>query len=178
MSGLIKYLESSGFANLTIPNAVMILFGILFIYLAVTKGWEPLLLVPIGFGMIVGNIPFPLGSKIGVFESGSFLNYVYLGVKNGIFPPLIFLGIGAMTDFSAMLANPKLILLGAAAQAGIFLTLLGSLCIGFTLKEAASIGIIGGADGPYHYIFDIEPSSSSTRSDGPSQAILTWLWCL
>lgn len=141
----------------------MLVIGCVFIYLAIKKDYEPLLLVPIGFGILLGNVPFPAGLKIGIYESGSVLNYLYFGVTAGIYPPLIFLGIGAMTDFSCLLARPKLILLGAAAQVGIFATLLGSLYIGAKfqilglgsladstqlMKSAAAIGIIGGADGP------------------------------
>jgi oxaloacetate decarboxylase beta subunit len=126
----------------------MILIGIIFIYLAVVKDYEPLLLIPIGLGIIVGNIPPIKGMILGVYDKGSVLYYLYFGVTKGIYPPLIFLGIGAMTDFSTMLSNPKLILLGAAAQIGIFLTFLGSLYLGFTPAQAGSIGIIGGADGP------------------------------
>jgi len=148
MQGIAEYLSSTGFASGSLLNVIMIAVGILFVVLAIVKGWEPLLLVPIGFGMVVGNIPFPLGQDIGIYEPGSYLNTISQGGKHGIFPPLIFLGLGAMTDFSALLANPKLILLGAAAQTGIFATLLASLALGFTLQEAASIGIIGGADGP------------------------------
>jgi len=126
----------------------MLLVGGLFIYLAITKDYEPLLLVPIGFGILVGNIPFAPGMRLGVYEEGSVLSILYQGVSQGWYPPLIFLGLGAMTDFSSMLSNPKLILLGAAAQIGIFVTLIGSVFMGFTLNEAAAIGIIGGADGP------------------------------
>ncbi|MCK5405305.1 MAG: sodium ion-translocating decarboxylase subunit beta, partial [Desulfobulbaceae bacterium] len=126
----------------------MILIGILFIYLAITKDYEPLLLVPIGLGILVGNIPPIEGMALGVYDEGSILSYLYFGVSKGIYPPLIFLGIGAMTDFSTMLSNPKLILLGAAAQIGIFLTFLGSLYLGFSPEQAGAIGIIGGADGP------------------------------
>jgi sodium ion-translocating decarboxylase beta subunit len=148
MNAILTYLQSTGFAGLSWGNALMGAVGILLIILAIRKNWEPLLLVPIGFGVIVGNIPVGMLEGVSVFEDGSFLNTIYMGVKQGIFPPLIFLGLGAMTDFSAMLAKPKLILLGAAAQAGIFLTMLGALALGFPLNEAASIGIIGGADGP------------------------------
>jgi carboxybiotin decarboxylase len=148
MSAIIEFIGRTGFFNMSLGSATMIVIGIILITLAITKNWEPLLLIPIGFGVIVGNIPFTPGQMIGVYEQGSYLNIIYQGVKQGIFPPLIFLGLGAMTDFSAMLANPKLILLGAAAQAGIFITILGALALGFTLPEAASIGIIGGADGP------------------------------
>ena len=133
---------------MTWGNAIMILVGLVFIYLAITKEFEPLLLVPIGMGAIVGNIPSVESMALGVYDEGSVLQYIYFGVSNGIYPPLIFLGIGAMTDFSTMLSNPKLILLGAAAQIGIFLTLLGALFLGFTGAEAGAIGIIGGADGP------------------------------
>ncbi|MCB2181426.1 MAG: sodium ion-translocating decarboxylase subunit beta [Desulfobulbaceae bacterium] len=126
----------------------MILVGVVFIYLAVVKDYEPLLLVPIGFGVIVGNIPPIAGMPLDIYSEGSVLRYLYFGVTKGIYPPLIFLGIGAMTDFSTLLSNPKLILLGAAAQIGVFLTFLGSLCLGFTTQQAGAIGIIGGADGP------------------------------
>jgi len=148
MDILKEFLGTTGFSQMSLGNVIMIIIGIAFISLAVLKHYEPLLLVPIGFGIIVGNMPSIASMTIGVYDDGSVLNYIYFGVKQGIFPPLIFLGIGAMTDFSTMLSRPKLILLGAAAQIGIFLTLVGALFIGFTPKEAASIGIIGGADGP------------------------------
>ncbi|MCB2205228.1 sodium ion-translocating decarboxylase subunit beta [bacterium] len=150
MDGFFHFLSYSGFANLTIGHVVMLAVGLFFIYIAIKKDYEPLLLVPIGFGIILGNIPFleNVGLQIGIYEEGSVLNYLYYGVVKGIYPPLIFLGIGAMTDFSAMLSNPKLVLLGAAAQIGIFLTLLGALALGFDPLEAGAIGIIGGADGP------------------------------
>jgi sodium ion-translocating decarboxylase beta subunit len=143
-----NFLHNTGFAHLEIGNVAMILIGIIFIYLAVAKDYEPLLLIPIGLGIIVGNVPPIKGMLLGVYDNGSVLYYLYFGVTKGIYPPLIFLGIGAMTDFSTMLSNPKLILLGAAAQIGIFLTFMGSLYLGFTPAQAASIGIIGGADGP------------------------------
>jgi carboxybiotin decarboxylase len=142
------FLNNSGFANLEWGNLMMILIGVIFIYLAISKDYEPLLLVPIGFGILVGNIPPITGMALSVYDSGSALSYLYFGVVKGIYPPLIFLGIGAMTDFSAMLSNPKLILLGAAAQLGIFITLLGALLLGFSAAQAGAIGIIGGADGP------------------------------
>jgi oxaloacetate decarboxylase beta subunit len=150
MEGLFHFLSYSGFANVTVGHLIMIVVGLFFIYIAITKDYEPLLLVPIGFGILIGNIPFieNVGLQIGIYEQGSVMNYLYYGVVKGIYPPLIFLGIGAMTDFSAMLSNPKLVLLGAAAQVGIFLTLLGALALGFSPDEAAAIGIIGGADGP------------------------------
>lgn len=150
METLINFFNYTGFANITFGHIVMIGVGLLFIYLAITKEYEPLLLIPIGFGIIVGNIPFleNAGLGIGIYEQGSTLNYLYFGVLKGIYPPLIFLGIGAMTDFSTLLSNPKLILLGAAAQIGIFITFIGAIALGFTPNEAASIGIIGGADGP------------------------------
>jgi oxaloacetate decarboxylase beta subunit len=143
-----NFLHNTGFAHLALGNVAMILIGIVFIYLAVAKDYEPLLLIPIGLGVIVGNIPPIKGMILSVYDQGSVLYYLYFGVTKGIYPPLIFLGIGAMTDFSTMLSNPKLILLGAAAQIGIFLTFLGSLYLGFTPAQAGSIGIIGGADGP------------------------------
>jgi carboxybiotin decarboxylase len=150
MEGLLHFLSYSGFANVTIGHLIMIAAGLFFIYIAITKDYEPLLLVPIGFGILIGNIPFleNVGLQIGIYEDGSVMNYLYYGVVKGIYPPLIFLGIGAMTDFSAMLSNPKLVLLGAAAQVGIFLTLMGALALGFSPQEAGAIGIIGGADGP------------------------------
>ncbi len=150
MEGFFHFLSYSGFANVTIGHIVMIAAGLFFIYIAIKKDYEPLLLVPIGFGILIGNIPFleNVGLQIGIYEQGSVMNYLYYGVVKGIYPPLIFLGIGAMTDFSAMLSNPKLVILGAASQVGIFLTLLGALALGFSPQEAGAIGIIGGADGP------------------------------
>ena len=148
MQEFLQVLNTTGFINFSWGNVVMILAGIVFIYLAIVKGFEPRLLVPIGFGMVVGNIPGLLEQGLGVVIEGSVLNYLYCGVNKGIYPSLIFLGIGAMTDFSTLIANPKLILLGAAAQVGIFGTFLGALLLGFNVLEAASIGIIGGADGP------------------------------
>jgi oxaloacetate decarboxylase beta subunit len=128
----------------------MILIGLVFIYLAISKEYEPLLLIPIGFGILVGNIPFNEAAnlQVGIYEEGSVLNILYQGVVQGWYPPLIFLGIGAMTDFSALIANPKLILIGAAAQFGIFGAYIIALQLGFAPNEAGAIGIIGGADGP------------------------------
>ena len=142
--------EYTGFGNVEIGNVIMTIVGCLFIYLAIAKHFEPMLLVPIGFGILVGNIPFPLdaGLRIGIYEEGSVLNILYSGVKQGWYPPLIFLGIGAMTDFSALIANPKMVLVGAAAQFGIFGAYMLSLALGFSPQEAGAIGIIGGADGP------------------------------
>ena len=148
MDILFQFLQSGALGNMTWGNLIMIIVGCVFIYLAIAKDFEPLLLVPIGFGMLIGNIPFSWGMNIGIYEEGSVLNILYSGVTQGYYPPLIFLGIGAMTDFSAMLSNPRLILLGAAAQAGIFITFLGANFMGFSIQEAAAIGIIGGADGP------------------------------
>ncbi len=145
---LAVFFNNSGFVHLSWGNLVMILTGIIFIFLAVVKDYEPLLLIPIGFGILIGNIPPITGMPLGIYDKGSVFSYLYFGVMKGVYPPLIFLGIGAMTDFSTMLSNPKLILLGAAAQIGVFLTFLGSLALGFTLKESGAIGIIGGADGP------------------------------
>ena len=162
MDLILDYLNNTGFTLFTIPNLIMIIIGLIFIYLGIARGFEPLLLVPIGFGVVVGNIPFPPGLELGIYEEGSVLNYLYFGVVRGIYPPLIFLGIGAMTDFSALVVQPKLILLGAAAQIGVFITFLGVLFLGenFGLglsdpenprrlfQAAGSIAIIGGADGP------------------------------
>lgn len=145
---LAQFLQFTAFANVTMGHLIMICVGLVFIYLAIAKEFEPMLLIPIGFGMIVGNIAFAPGYKIGVYESGSVLNYLYFGVQQGIYPPLIFLGIGAMTDFSALISNPKLILIGAAAQFGIFAAYCIALGLGFSPNEAGAIGIIGGADGP------------------------------
>ncbi len=148
MEILTDFFETTGFLTLEPGNVIMILIGIVFIFLAITKDYEPLLLVPIGMGAIVGNIPAAAGMSMGVYDSGSVLYYLYFGVDQGVYPPLIFLGIGAMTDFSTMLSNPKLVLLGAAAQIGVFLTFLGALWLGFSPQQAGAIGIIGGADGP------------------------------
>ncbi|HJP19771.1 MAG TPA: sodium ion-translocating decarboxylase subunit beta, partial [Nitrospinota bacterium] len=117
-----SFLTTTAMSTMTWGNAMMIVIGIIFIMLAIVKDYEPLLLLPIGFGVVVGNIPFVQGMSLSVYDEGSVLSYIYLGVSHGVYPPLIFLGIGAMTDFSTMLSNPKLVLLGAAAQIGIFLT--------------------------------------------------------
>ncbi len=151
--GLLNYLRNTGFLLLEPGNVVMILIGLAMMYLAIRKDYEPLLLVPIGFGIVAGNMPYnpdlmPIGYLDVLGGQQSVFRLFYFGVSSGLFPPLIFLGIGAMTDFSALLSNPKLLLLGAAAQIGIFVTLMGSLLLGFDLRQAASIGIIGGADGP------------------------------
>lgn len=138
----------TGFANCELTNIVMLLVGCFFVYLAIKKNFEPLLLVPIGFGMLIGNIPFQPGMEIGIYEEGSVLNILYNGVEKGWYPPLIFLGIGAMTDFGALLANPKLMLIGAAAQFGIFGVYMLALLCGFDPLSAGCVAIIGGADGP------------------------------
>ena len=145
---LSQFMTYTGFANCSISHIIMILIGLFFIYLAVTKDWEPMLLVPIGFGIVIGNIPLFPGLQVGVYEEGSVLNILYQGVRQGFYPPLIFLGIGAMTDFSALISNPKLLLIGAAAQFGIFGAYAIALAMGFAPNEAGAIGIIGGADGP------------------------------
>ncbi|MGV8094831.1 MAG: sodium ion-translocating decarboxylase subunit beta [Mangrovibacterium sp.] len=147
-SHITEFLNSTAYANLTMGHVIMIVFGLCLIYLAITKEFEPMLLIPIGFGILIGNIAFVPGNEIGIYESGSVLNYLYFGVIKGIYPPLIFLGIGAMTDFSALISNPKLILIGAAAQLGIFGAYCLALAFGYTPTEAGAIGIIGGADGP------------------------------
>lgn len=145
-----EFLTYTGFENATPGNIIMILVGALFIYLAIKKDFEPLLLVPIGLGIILGNIPFKAdaGLEIGLYEDNSVLNIFYQGVRQGWYPPLVFLGIGAMTDFSSLIANPKLILIGAAAQFGIFGAYMVALAMGFEPNQAAGIAIIGGADGP------------------------------
>ena len=146
--GLGSFFSFTGIAGFTYKHLVMILVGVTFILLGVFKEYEPLLLIPIGFGIIIGNIPFKEGYQIGIYESGSVLNYLYFGVVKGFYPPLIFLGIGAMTDFTNLIANPKLVLIGAAAQFGIFGAYMVALAAGFSPSEAGAIGIIGGADGP------------------------------
>ena len=148
VENLAQFWQYTGFANATWQHLVMILIGLTFIVLGIVKEWEPLLLIPIGFGMIIGNIPLLEGLKVSIYEDNSVLNILYHGVQNGWYPPLIFLGIGAMTDFSALLSNPKLMLIGAAAQVGIFAAYMGALQLGFMPNEAGAIGIIGGADGP------------------------------
>ena len=132
----------SGFSALTGGHVIMICVGLLLLYMAIAKGFEPLLLSPIAFGCILANIP-----KNG-FEAPGVMSVIMYGIHHEVFPPLIFLGVGAMTDFGPLLANPKTLLLGAAAQAGVFVALLGAMLLGFSVQEAAAIGIIGGADGP------------------------------
>ena len=148
IDSLVQFWQYTGFANMTVSHIIMICIGIIFITLGIVKEWEPLLLVPIGFGIIIGNIPMFPGLNIGVYEDGSVLNTLYQGVRMGWYPPLIFLGIGAMTDFSALISQPRLMLIGAAAQIGIFGAYLLSIAFGFAPNEAGAIGIIGGADGP------------------------------
>lgn len=145
---LIQFISNTGFYLADYRQLIMIVVGCIFIYLGIAKQYEPLLLIPIGFGVLVGNIPFFKGFGLGIYEDNSVLHYMYFGVTTGIYPSLVFLGLGAMTDFSSLLARPKLMLLGAAAQIGVFFTLLGALALGFKPNEAASIAIIGGADGP------------------------------
>ena len=132
----------SGFSALTGGHVIMIVVGLVLLYMAIGKGFEPLLLSPIAFGCILANIP-----KNG-FEEPGVMSVIMYGIHHEVFPPLIFLGVGAMTDFGPLLANPKTLLLGAAAQGGVFVALLGAMLLGFTVQEAAAIGIIGGADGP------------------------------
>ncbi len=147
---LLDFWNFTGYANATVGHWVMLAVGLFFIYLAVSREFEPMLLIPIGFGILVGNIPFNLdaGLKVGIYEDSSVFNILYGGVTNGWYPPLIFLGIGAMTDFSALISQPRLILIGAAAQFGIFGAYMLALALGFDPKQAGAIGIIGGADGP------------------------------
>ena len=149
MENIMTLWQSTGLYNFSLAQAFMMLIGFLLLFLAIKKGFEPLLLLPIGFGAILSNIPIA-----GIADEGGILHYLYLGIKTGVFPLLIFMGVGAMTDFGPMLANPKTLFLGAAAQFGIFATLLGALALNmipgldFNLKDAAAIAIIGGADGP------------------------------
>ena len=143
------FLTYTGVYNATPGHLIMILVGLLFIFLAIKYEFEPMLLIPIGFGILIGNIPFKdAGLQVGIYEQGSVLNILYQGVTSGWYPPLIFLGIGAMTDFSALISNPKLMLIGAAAQFGIFGAYIIALQMGFEPNQAGAIGIIGGADGP------------------------------
>jgi oxaloacetate decarboxylase beta subunit len=150
--GLIQFWAFTGFRNVTSGHLIMIVVGLIFIFLAIKYEYEPLLLVPIGTGILIGNIPFftdgGMNLQVGIYQQGSVLNYLYFGVMKGVYPPLIFLGIGAMTDFSSLISNPRLLMLGAAAQVGIFATFIGALLLGFAPPEAGAIGIIGGADGP------------------------------
>lgn len=177
---ILDFISSTGIANITGGEAIMIGVACVLLYLAIAKGFEPLLLIPIAFGMLLANLPLAevmglpdtilslhqpenmneavkqmelaeQGKMIASMKTetpGGLVYYLSLGAKLGIFPPLIFLGVGAMTDFSPLIANPKSLLLGAAAQFGIFFTFFGAILLGFTAQEAASIGIIGGADGP------------------------------
>ena len=135
--------NDSGFSAFTMGNAIMMLVGIILLYLAIGKGFEPLLLSPIAFGCLLANVP-----KTGFEDQPGVMQVILYGINHEIFPPLIFLGVGAMTDFGPLIANPKTLLLGAAAQAGVFISLLGAMMLGFTVQEASAIGIIGGADGP------------------------------
>lgn len=143
---------NTGVANFVWQQPIMIVIGLVLIYLAIVKGYEPLLLVPIGFGVVVGNMPYAAGEMIGVYDvHGSEMStfaYLYFLVHKEILPPLIFMGVGVLTDFSCLISNPRLVLLGAAAQAGVFITFFGAILLGFSPAAAAAIGIIGGADGP------------------------------
>ncbi|MFZ0131012.1 MAG: sodium ion-translocating decarboxylase subunit beta [Desulfobacterales bacterium] len=148
MELFIQFLTNTGYCLADFRHVIMLAVGSVFLYLAIAKEYEPLLLLPIGFGILVGNIPFFKGFGLGIYEPNSVLHYLYFGVTSGVYPSIVFLGLGAMTDFSSLLAMPKLMLLGAAAQMGIYVTLLSALGFGFLPNEAASIAIIGGADGP------------------------------
>ncbi|QTX33594.1 sodium ion-translocating decarboxylase subunit beta [Aminithiophilus ramosus] len=143
IESLSSVLSQSGFAGLTTGNLVMLVVGLVLLYLAIGKGFEPLLLVPIAFGCVLVNLPLS-----GIMDEGGFLYYVFFGTQHEIYPVIIFMGIGALTDFAPLLANPITFLLGAAAQLGVFIALFGAMMMGFSVKEAASIAIIGGADGP------------------------------
>jgi oxaloacetate decarboxylase beta subunit len=150
LDNLKEFFSYTAFAHVTLGHVIMIAVGLTFLYLGIAHDFEPMLLVPIGFGILIGNIPFDEGKglMVGIYEEGSVLNILYSGVRQGWYPPLIFLGIGAMTDFSALISNPKLMLIGAAAQGGIFGAYIIALACGFEPSQAGAIGIIGGADGP------------------------------
>jgi oxaloacetate decarboxylase beta subunit len=148
MDLFLSFIANTGYLLADYRHLIMIVVGSIFVYLGVAKKYEPLLLVPIGFGILVGNVPFFKGFGIGIYEDNSVLHYLYFGVTTGLYPSIVFLGLGAMTDFGSLLARPVLMMLGAAAQMGIFFTLLSALALGFLPHEAASIAIIGGADGP------------------------------
>jgi carboxybiotin decarboxylase len=177
MENLTLLWESTGLYNFTGPQAIMMAVGFLLLFLAIKKGFEPLLLLPIGFGAILSNIPVA-----GMTEEGGVLFYLYGGIKSGMFPLLIFMGVGAMTDFGPMLANPKTLFLGAAAQFGIFATLFGALALNtvpgmnFDLKQAAAIAIIGGADGPTA-IYVASKLAPNCWVPSPWLPILIWHWC-
>ena len=140
-----KIVGMTGFQSMTPGHGIMLIVASTLLYLAVWKKFEPLLLLPIGFGCMLANLPF---SHMAATDEGGLLNIFYWGVKHEVLPPLIFLGVGALTDFGPLLANPNTLLLGAAAQIGVYTTLIGAVILGFNLKEASAIGIIGGADGP------------------------------
>lgn len=155
ITGIKGFISTSGFSAITPGQVIMLIVSFVLLYLAIVKQFEPLLLLPIGFGMFLANLPLAglMAEPVGQFgqegfQAGGLLYYLYMGVKLGIYPPLIFMGVGAMTDFGPLIANPKSILLGAAAQFGIFAVFIGAILLGFNAQEASSIGIIGGADGP------------------------------
>ena len=177
-NNLADFWTYTGFANATAGHVVMILVGLFFIYLAVAKEFEPMLLIPIGFGMLIGNIPFNMeaGLKVGIYEEGSVLNILYQGVTSGWYPPLIFLGIGAMTDFSALISNPKLMLVGAASESGIFGAYMTALAIGFDPMQAGAIGIIGGADGPTAIFLSSKLAPNLMGCNRGVRLFLTWRW--
>lgn len=149
MDKFFYFINQTGFANIEVSGLAMMAIGLFLLYLGIAKKYEPLLLVPISFGILLVNFPLsPMMAQPESGQPGGLLHYLYLGIELGIYPPLIFMGIGALTDFSPLISNPKTLLLGAAAQAGIFATFLAMLALGFTDLEAAAISIIGGADGP------------------------------
>ena len=165
------FIQDTGFLNFTWQGGVMIAIACLLLYLAIVKKFEPLLLLPIAFGMLLVNLPLSgimapeVHNADGTTEAGGVIYYLYQGVKLGIYPPLIFMGVGAMTDFGPLIANPKSLLLGAAAQLGIFMAFILALLLGFDSNVAASIGIIGGADGPTAIYVDVPPRARIFRAD-------------
>jgi len=167
-SGFGNLIRHSSLSNFTIGHLVMLLLGVLFIFLAIKYEYAPLFLITIGSGIIIGNIPFlnNAGLQLGIYEEGSIMNILYFGIAKGIYPSLIFLGIGAMIDFSSLLANPKLILIGAAAQIGIFITFIIAMALDFNIAEAAAVGIIGSADGPTALYLASKLANGSTLTNG------------
>lgn len=171
LQALFSLWEDTGFHNASWENLVMIMVGITLVFLAIRYSYKPLLLLPMGMGVILGNIPFlhEAAYQVGIYEEGSVLNYLFFGVLKGIYPALIFLGLGAMTDMSPLISNPKLMLLGAAAQVGIFVTFLGAMVFGFPVSESAAIAIIGGADGNTAIFLTSQLASGLTP---PAQAMV------
>ena len=182
--GLTQFWAFTGFRNVTSGHLIMIVVGLIFIFLAIKYEYEPLLLVPIGTGILIGNIPFftdgGMNLQVGIYQQGSVLNYLYFGVMKGVYPPLIFLGIGAMTDFSSLISNPRLLMLGAAAQIGIFATFIGALLLGFSplfwmsaLSYYVRLALMN-MSGPVYQTFVMEHVEPSARATVASLASMAW----